>query len=298
MRVSVFVFCRVYWPMTIPSRSSMMIRQPRDQVQYIRSIGMPFSGYACKFSPFTATSSSQILVASSQFYGIVGSGRVTIFNLPTLQPSFDIVLQGECCFDAEWLDPGCIVAACGSGNIHTISISHPHQRVNQVSKVHSGEVCSIQSGSCAEVLTSSWDHSVSVFNLSKNVSTYRHSLHNSGLAYEAKYQPMSTGKNINTIASVGGDGRVIIADTRSAPSSNNTSMTSGCGSELLCLDWNPFNPFVLATGSVDNSVYIHDIRKLNPPQQQSPLHQLCGHKLAVRRLKWHSVMPNILATAS
>ncbi len=48
--------------------------------------------------------------------------------------------------------------------------------------------------------------------------------------------------------------------------------TEAHGAEVNCLAFNPFNEYVLATGSADKTVALHDIRNL-----QSPLHSLQHH---------------------
>lgn len=80
-------------------------------------------------------------------------------------------------------------------------------------------------------------------------------------------------------------------------------------SEVLSLDWNKYHSHLIATGSVDQSIKIHDLRMVTsqPPQLGSmiPTMQpiatvasLLGHEYAVRRVAWSPHSPNILASAS
>jgi len=61
----------------------------------------------------------------------------------------------------------------------------------------------------------------------------------------------------------------------------------------LTCDWNKYNEFEIATGSVDKSIRIWDLRK--PNKEVVELH---GHSYAVRRLKYSPHSENIIASCS
>lgn len=76
--------------------------------------------------------------------------------------------------------------------------------------------------------------------------------------------------------------------------------------EVLSLDWNKYHPHLIATGSVDRSIRIHDLRMATSalpspmPTMQPPatVASLLGHEYAVRRVSWSPHSANILASAS
>jgi peroxin-7 len=79
--------------------------------------------------------------------------------------------------------------------------------------------------------------------------------------------------------------------------------------EVLTLDWNKYQPHLIATGSVDRTIRIHDLRMASsapPPtnpaaptlQPSATVATLLGHEYAVRKVSWSPHSPNILASAS
>ena len=63
--------------------------------------------------------------------------------------------------------------------------------------------------------------------------------------------------------------------------------------EILTCDWNKYNDCVLATGSVDKSIKLWDIR--NP---QRELAVMTGHQYAVRRVKCSPHAENVVYSSS
>lgn len=62
--------------------------------------------------------------------------------------------------------------------------------------------------------------------------------------------------------------------------------------EVLSCDWNKYSD-AFVTASVDQNIRIWDLRSLN-----APTNVLCGHTLAIRRVKYSPFSPQILASAS
>jgi peroxin-7 len=135
--------------------------------------------------------------------------------------------------------------------------------------------------------------------------------------YAANFSPSQP----TTIASCSSDGMLKIWDTRtplSAPPSsmgNNSPPTATPNlaivahpTEVLSLDWNKYQPHLIATGSVDRSIRIHDLRMATSSLPASPMvptmqppatvATLLGHEYAVRRVAWSPHSSNILASAS
>lgn len=138
----------------------------------------------------------------------------------------------------------------------------------------------------------------------------------SACVYAAQFSPSQP----NTIASCSSDGMLKIWDTRtplSTPPSlanNNLPPTATANlsivahpTEVLSLDFNKYAPHLIATGSVDRSIRIHDLRMATNavvpsmiPTMQPPatVATLLGHEYAVRRVAWSPHSANVLASAS
>lgn len=133
--------------------------------------------------------------------------------------------------------------------------------------------------------------------------------------YAAVFSPSQP----TTIASCSSDGMLKIWDTRTPLSAPPTSIGQSQPptatpnlsivahpTEVLSLDWNKYHPHLIATGSVDRSIRIHDLRMAtnslpSPVPTMSPpatVATLLGHEYAVRRVAWSPHSANILASGS
>jgi histone-binding protein RBBP4 len=61
--------------------------------------------------------------------------------------------------------------------------------------------------------------------------------------------------------------------------------------EVNCLAFNPFNEWVLATGSADKTVALHDVRNLS-----SRLHTFVNHTEEVFQIGWNPKNETVLAS--
>jgi histone-binding protein RBBP4 len=120
-------------------------------------------------------------------------------------------------------------------------------------------------------------------------------------------------RHAHVFGSVGDDRQLILWDARAgeardgaggaggAPAAGGgggpgagTGMTASVqahAAEVNCLDFNPFNEFVLATGSADRTVNLFDLRSL-----RSPLHTLQHHTEEVFQLGWSPRHETVLAS--
>eukprot|EP00252_Welwitschia_mirabilis_P020121 TRINITY_DN4858_c0_g1_i1.p1 TRINITY_DN4858_c0_g1~~TRINITY_DN4858_c0_g1_i1.p1 ORF type:complete len:422 (-),score=96.52 TRINITY_DN4858_c0_g1_i1:169-1434(-) len=93
--------------------------------------------------------------------------------------------------------------------------------------------------------------------------------------------------------SVGDDRQLLIWDLRvSTPNKPLHSVVAHQG-EVNCLAFNPFNEWVLATGSADRTVKLFDLRKIT-----QALHTFSCHKEEVFQIGWSPTNETILASCS
>ncbi|EIE27378.1 nucleosome remodeling factor [Coccomyxa subellipsoidea C-169] len=92
----------------------------------------------------------------------------------------------------------------------------------------------------------------------------------------------------NIFGSVGDDKQLIVWDTRQQAVGQAVMAHEA---EVNCLGFNPFNEFVLATGSADKTVALHDLRNL-----RRPLHTFEHHNEEVFQIGWSPKNETILAS--
>eukprot|EP00191_Tetraselmis_sp_GSL018_P008148 CAMPEP_0177608482 /NCGR_PEP_ID=MMETSP0419_2-20121207/18497_1 /TAXON_ID=582737 /ORGANISM="Tetraselmis sp., Strain GSL018" /LENGTH=443 /DNA_ID=CAMNT_0019103179 /DNA_START=225 /DNA_END=1553 /DNA_ORIENTATION=- len=98
-------------------------------------------------------------------------------------------------------------------------------------------------------------------------------------------------KHQHVFGSVGDDKHLVIWDARSHGSKGVTNSVEAHGAEINCLSFNPFNEYVLATGSADKTVALHDLRNLD-----SPLHIFEHHTEEVFQISWSPHQETILGS--
>lgn len=97
----------------------------------------------------------------------------------------------------------------------------------------------------------------------------------------------------NIFGSVGDDRKLLLWDTRSASTTKpQHSVVDAHAGEVNTLGFNPFNEFLLATGSADKTVKLWDMRNL-----VKPLHTMAGHRGEVLQLEWSPHNETVLASA-
>lgn len=93
----------------------------------------------------------------------------------------------------------------------------------------------------------------------------------------------------NLFGSVGDDKSLVIWDTRTERVVDSCVVHTA---EVNCLGFNPFNEYVLATGSADKTVALHDMRQL-----KKPLHMFEHHNEEVFQIGWSPKNETILASS-
>ena len=247
---------------------------------------IPFSGYAVQFSPFRA---NLLAVASSQYYGIAGNGRVSVLDTDrNFQPIAEFLTR-DGCFDVAFSEKSDVVlaAATGDGSVRLFDMTRPGDRPLAVLAGHTAETYSVDWNMHLKdlICSASWDKSVRVWDTAVGTSTL--TAQHAGIAYEAKWNP----RNGKLLASVGGDGMLMIHEM--GGSGRPVQTIPAHLNEVLCVDWNKCRDGIIATGSVDKQIRIWDMR--NP---SIPVTSLEGHQLAVRRVKWSPHSDSLLCSCS
>ena len=89
-----------------------------------------FEGYSCKFSPFEA---NKIACCFSQYYGIIGNGRVSVFNTNPMTGSLEEIHRfntNDGIFDIAWSEANenQILSACGDGSVSYFYLINPQTK--------------------------------------------------------------------------------------------------------------------------------------------------------------------------
>ncbi|GAA5990791.1 hypothetical protein JCM10908_000016 [Rhodotorula pacifica] len=301
-----------------------------------------FACYSLAFSPFYP---NKLVVAGAANFGLVGNGRLSVVAIqdgplqggpvPGLQPGGGGMGEGmtvekgfdtqDGLYDLAWseLHENQIATGSGDGSVKLWDIMlndfpirkwHEHQR----------EVFSVDWSNTMKELfcTSSWDGSIKIWTPERAASLQTIPAHGA-CVYSALFSPSQP----SIIASCSSDGSLKIWDTRiPLPPSSSSAAAAGqpalanaqltipahVGSEILDLDFNKYDPNLIATASVDRSVKVHDLRaaassssSVPPPGSAIPhvvpnatVATLLGHEYAVRRVAWSPYRRDLLATAS
>lgn len=161
--------------------------------------------------------------------------------------------------------------------------------MNAWNRLHAKEVGSVDWNMVNkdQVAAASFDGSVSLINMT-NGSIRKLHVSDTAPVYEAAWNP----RDGNIIGAVSGDASIRIYDTRLGPEPTMIFPSAHAG-EILCMDWNKYEPMQLATGSVDQQVKVWDLRS---PSPTTPIQSFSGHYRAVRRVKYSPFHRNQLAS--
>ncbi|GAA6013417.1 hypothetical protein JCM11491_006070 [Sporobolomyces phaffii] len=279
-----------------------------------------FACYSIAFSPFYPNKSA---VAGSANFGLVGNGRLSVLHDtpnagPLVEKGFD---TQDGLYDLAWSEchENQIATASGDGSVKLWDVMlndfpirkwHEHQR----------EVFSIDWSNTQKDLfcTSSWDGTIKIWTPDRATSLTTIPAH-SACVYAAIFSPSQP----SIIASCSSDGTLKLWDTRSplppapvaSPSGANANLAqpqltvpAHPNAEILSLDFNKYHPHVVATGSVDRTIRIHDLRMaaaaststsgVPTMHPNATVATLLGHEYAVRRVSWSPHESDRIASAS
>ncbi|KAJ1557881.1 peroxisomal targeting signal 2 receptor, partial [Cladochytrium tenue] len=232
-----------------------------------------------EYSPFFE---HRLACASAANFGIVGNGRLWIFNTAappgTANPDAAVERTYDTqdgLFDIAWSEvhENQLVTSSGDGSIKLWDLSLADFPIRNWSE-HAREVFSVNWNLVSKdtFLSASWDHSIKLWSPESetSLSTWQDHTH---CVYQATWSPTSA----TAFASASGDGTVRTWDARAPRASTVLRAHDG---EVLALDWNKYDPAVLVSGSVDRSVRAWDLRR-----PDRPLAIVGTHGYAVRRLR-------------
>jgi len=254
-------------------------------------LSTPFAGYGCEFSPFRP---NLLAISTAQYYGIVGNGRVHVFDIGAgpgapAQPVCEWLTQ-DGAYDLAWSEANehVLLTGHGDGTLKLFDWTQPQGPILSLEE-HTAEVYGVDWNLNAKQLVSSasWDHLVKVWDVEKAVCINTLAAHRQ-IAYAAIWSPARP----MCLASVAGDCMLHITDL--AAGDMPIQSIQAHQHEILTVDWNKYNEFQVVTGSVDKTLRVFDLR--NPTA--GPLQMLHGHQLAVRRVKCHPHSESQVVSAS
>lgn len=244
-----------------------------------------FAGFSCEFSPFHG---NLVAVGTAQYYGIVGNGRLHVFDIHTQQPVADWLTQ-DGVYDVAWSEGNehVLATAQGDGTLKLFDWTQPQGPILSID-AHATEIYGMDWNLHDKnlVSTAAADQTVKVWDVSRGVGIQTFAVHQA-IAYAAIWAPSKP----STLASVGGDAMLHIMDLQAGVAP--VSSIQAHQHEILAVDWNKYNEFQVITGSVDKTIRIFDLRRFTAPVQV-----LHGHQLAVRRVKAHPHCGHQLVSAS
>ncbi|GAA5866827.1 hypothetical protein JCM8547_003576 [Rhodosporidiobolus lusitaniae] len=305
---------------------------PGPPFKRIRTDG--FACYSLAFSPFYP---AKLAVAGAANFGLVGNGRLSVVNQQETSP---VGVQGagalggggvgqglviekgfdtqDGLYDLAWSEchENQIAVGSGDGSVKLFDIMVPDFPIMKWHE-HQREVFSVDWSNTQKQIfcTSSWDGTVKIWTPTRPSSLSTLPAHSS-CVYAALFSPSQP----SILASCSSDGSLKVWDTRSpaAPGGGGLAtpqlaVPAHPGAEVLDLDWNKYDPNIIATASVDRTVKVHDLRAASSSSSSLPapaeagvphlqgnttVATLLGHEYAVRRVAWSPHSAALLATGS
>lgn len=189
----------------------------------------------------------------------------------------------DACFDLVYSGPNSVLLASGDGFIYNI---REEGAVSRACAGHTKECVSVD-GNADVILSGGWDGSVLMFDRQLRLLNKRDMIHR-GACHQVLFHPLEC----SLYCTVGGDGRLVLADLQSKRS--NVEIKTTGHPDVLCVDWNKYAPTQLACGSADGIIRLYDYRKSNT----TPMNTLRGHRRAVKRLQFSPFNRHYLVSVS
>ncbi|CAN0541449.1 unnamed protein product, partial [Ectocarpus sp. 12 AP-2014] len=239
-----------------------------------------------EFSPFDG---ERVAVATAQYFGIVGNGRLHVFgrhagdvtnSSPALQQRELRSFHTQAgLFDCAWSEchPHQMATAGADGVVKLWDLGAVDGFPVADWREHTQEVSGVDWNLVSKDLfaSASWDGSVKLWTPSAGVSSHTFRDHGRHPVYGAIWSPVNPGQ----LLSFSGDGTARVLDINSPGAV--TVLDGHGGAEVLAGDWDKYNHPVVATGCADRAVRTWDLR-----QPRQPLSVMLEHRYAVKRLRF------------
>jgi peroxin-7 len=224
-----------------------------------------FQGYSVRFSPFEE---GKIAVATAQNFGIIGNGKQMVYQYG---PQGLVPLAGfdtrdgvyDCCWSE--MNENILVSACGDGSVKVWDLmAPPHMNPIRSFHEHKHEVYGVHWNQVRRdlLLSASWDDTIRLWDLNhpggSSVRVFP------GHAY-CVYSAVWSAQHAEVFLSASGDGTSKVWDLRQPGPSlsfipHPQPVPGAPPFEVLTADWCKYNDCLIATGSVDKTIKIWDLR--------------------------------------
>ncbi len=245
-----------------------------------------FEGYSCKFSPFQP---NLIACGFSQYYGIVGNGRLSVFNISTNPNTLEETRRfntNDGVFDIAWSEQNenHLITGCGDGSLKLWDLN---QQLPLISlKHHQGEIFGVawNSNDTNIVASGSMDSSVAIYDMAKASPIISLRDHKK-VVYSVVFHPTMP----SVVASTSADQTVKLWDIKSGKV---IKTIGNHNAEIMNMDFNKYENVIAAAGA-DGSILIYDLKG-----GDMPVSVLNGHQLTVRKTMFSPFFAGILASVS
>lgn len=267
---------------TNPNPNIPITNQVRNSYQ--RYIG-EFDGYACKFSPFVP---NLIACGFSQYYGIIGNGRLSIFNQNQVTGVLEETRRfntNDGIFDIAWSEANenQILTGCGDGSLKLWDMAHNQPLLNM--KEHIGEVFGVSWNHTSNhiVASAGMDSTVKLYDVSKGIPIGSLVEHKK-VCYSVSWHPTMD----HILASSSADQTVKLWDIKSGKSIKTLISQNA---EMMHMDFNKYEN-TIATAGADGTILVFDLRGTG----DIPLLVLNGHNLTCRKVMFSPFFSSIMAS--
>lgn len=251
--------------------------------------------YSCKFSPFN----SNIIAASqSQYYGIVGNGRISVYNYDLNNKQINEIKRfntNDGCFDIAWSEANenILASVQGDGTLKIWNINNELNNNNNNNNVPLGNLVvhaetiygmdwSINNP--AHILTCGQDMTIKLVDIS-NLKILNNFTGHHGIVYNSKFHPTQD----NVFASCSQDGNLNIWDLKASNQPFKTIKAHN--THAMSCDFSKYDNTIATAGS-DGSLALWDLRGSN----NVPLFVVKAHALTIKKIGFSPFNANYLTS--